>query len=301
MIGESYGTIRAPEVGAQLAELAQPILLDGIILMGQAANIVEYAQRPANILSYVLSLPTLAAIGWYHDRINHAGRTLDQLIAEAQQYAGTAYLDALFRGNTLPAKQKTQVAARLEALSGIPAAFYLAHNLRITKEQYRVELLKDQGLLLGRVDARYTAPIGPTGLRDDPAEHVLGRINDFFAAYLRDDLKIDWPEPYLTNSPITDKEPWDYGGTASPFSDWPFPQRINELMAANPKFRIFVANGDYDTQTTIGAAAYLVAQAGWPKERTSLHFYRGGHMPYTVDATARLLGADIRAFVRPAE
>src|SRR5579864_3564996 len=40
LVGESYGTIRAAEVAAQLAELPQPILVSGVVLLGQALNIV---------------------------------------------------------------------------------------------------------------------------------------------------------------------------------------------------------------------------------------------------------------------
>ncbi|HXY09634.1 MAG TPA: hypothetical protein VEI52_17455, partial [Terriglobales bacterium] len=45
LLGESYGTIRAAEVAAQLAELPHPILVSGAVLMGQAINIIEYRQR----------------------------------------------------------------------------------------------------------------------------------------------------------------------------------------------------------------------------------------------------------------
>jgi hypothetical protein len=37
--------------------------------MGQAINIIEYRQRPQNIVSYAVSLPTLAALGWYHEKL----------------------------------------------------------------------------------------------------------------------------------------------------------------------------------------------------------------------------------------
>jgi carboxypeptidase C (cathepsin A) len=66
LLGESYGTIRAAEVAGQLAELPQPIPPAGVVLMGQAINIIEYRQRPQNIVSFAVSLPTLAALAWYH-------------------------------------------------------------------------------------------------------------------------------------------------------------------------------------------------------------------------------------------
>ena len=296
MFGESYGTNRAAEVAGQLAEGPDPILLDGTILYGQAVNIIEYAQRPANIISYVASLPTLAAIAWYHGKIDRAGRGVEQVVAEAQRYAATDYLDALFRGNSLPDGERRAVAQRLEALSGIPAAYYLAHDLRITKEQYRTELLKDRGLLLGRADARYTALLTDKGNAPDPSSILPDSVQKFFRDYLVDDLKVDWKEPYRPSADVHGFEGWGWGGT-TPFSDWPYYKRITKMFEANPRYRVMVANGYYDTQTTLGAAHYLVTQSGWPKDRVELRYYDGGHMGYSVDATARRFSNDIRAFI----
>jgi carboxypeptidase C (cathepsin A) len=69
------------------------------------------------------------------------------------------------------------------------------------------------------------------------------------------------------------------------------------MFDANPDYRLFVANGYFDTQTTVGAAHYLVTQSGWPKDRVRLEFYDGGHMGYSVEATARRFSNDIRAFI----
>lgn len=296
MLGESYGTNRAAEVAGQLAEMPDPILLDGTILYGQAVNIIEYAQRPGNIISYVASLPTLAAIAWYHGKIDRAGRSLEQVVAEAQHYAQGDYLEALFQGNDLSEERRRAVAARLQELSGIPAQYYLAHDLRITKEQYRTELLKDQRLLLGRADARYTAPMTDKGRAPDPSGILPDTVEKFFRRYLVDELQVHWSEPYLASAGVGGLEDWGWGAT-TPFSDWPYYKRITQMFDANPHYRVFVANGYFDTQTTVGAAHYLVTQAGWPKDRVRLKYYDGGHMGYSVDATARRFSNDIRAFI----
>jgi len=158
LFGESYGTNRAAEIAGQVADAPGTLNLEGIFLYGQAANILEYAQRPANITSYAVSLPTLAAIAWYHGKVDRSGRTQDDFVEESRRFAAAEYLSALFQGNRVPQAERERIAARLEQYSGIPAAWYLAHELRITKEEFRVELLKDRGLLLGRSDARYVAP-----------------------------------------------------------------------------------------------------------------------------------------------
>ncbi len=296
LLGESYGTIRAAEVARQLSEMPKPTMVSGVILLGQALNIVEYVQRPANIMSYVVSLPTLAAAAWYHNKVDRAGRTVEQFTEEARKFAGSDYLDALFQGTRLSEADRQRVARRLEAYSGIPAAYYLSHNLRISKMQFRRELLADRGLLLGNSDARYTAPITEKGVAADPSDLLMAAVNRLFPAYLREQLKVDWADPYVPSAEVSGLDAWAWGGT-SPFSDWPFGAAIGKLMAADPKFRVFVANGYYDMQTTVGAADYLISQSGWPTDRATLKFYEGGHAAYTAEGQAKAFTDDVRSFV----
>lgn len=296
LLGESYGTIRAAEVAAQLAELPHPILLDGVVLMGQAINIIEYRQRPQNIVSYAVSLPTLAALAWYHQKTDRTGKTFDEFEREARAFAQTDYLTALFKGSSITPAEKDRVAKRLEQLSGIPAAYYRAHNLRISKEEYRGELLKDRGLLLGRNDGRYVAPLTKKGLSEDPSSVTSAAYHHFFADYLRNDLKVNGPDEYIPFK-LVELDQWKWGGSG-PFADWPYSNRLLVVMKANPRFRVLIANGYEDTQTTVGAAEYAVRQAGWPEGRATLSFYEGGHMAYTVESSAKRFTDDIRALVR---
>jgi hypothetical protein len=68
-------------------------------------------------------------------------------------------------------------------------------------------------------------------------------------------------------------------------------------MQANSRCRLLIGNGYYDTQTTVGAAILAARQAGWPKDRVSLHFYEGGHMSYTVERAAQAFSRDLHALV----
>jgi carboxypeptidase C (cathepsin A) len=297
LVGESYGTIRAAEVAAQLEELLHPILLDGVVLMGQAINIIEYRQRPQNIVSFAVSLPTLAALAWYHQKVERAGKTFEQFEREAWNFAQTDYLTALFRGNSLEPAERDRVAKRLEDFSGIPAAYYREHQLRISKEQFRGELLKDRGLLLGRNDGRYVAPMTKKGLAEDPSSVITAPFQRLFGEYVREELGLDWTDPYIPMATGDKFEAWKYGGNG-PFSDWPYSDRLLKVMKANPRFRVLIGNGYHDTQTTVGAAEYAVRQSGWPEGRATLSYYEGGHMAYTVERSARRFTDDIRALIR---
>lgn len=68
-------------------------------------------------------------------------------------------------------------------------------------------------------------------------------------------------------------------------------------MRRNPSLKVFVGAGYYDLVTTFGAAEYLTRRSGLARERVTLRTYPSGHMPYMGDESARLLGADIRAFI----
>jgi carboxypeptidase C (cathepsin A) len=74
-------------------------------------------------------------------------------------------------------------------------------------------------------------------------------------------------------------------------------KEVRDLMTENPRFRVFVGNGYYDTQTTLGAMDLLVAQSSWPRARVRTRYFQGGHMMYTVEASARAVGDEIRAMV----
>lgn len=291
LIGESYGTHRAPEAARQLQAMGTPI--QGIVLLGQAVNIIEYSQRRGNIVSYVVSLPTLAAIAWEHGKADRKGRDFDAFIKDARAFAETDYLTALFMGDTAPVDRQRAVAARLQEYTGLSAAWYLDHALRITKVDYQKTLIPGQQLATN--DARYAGPAnGP-----DPFNYVPRAFNDHFAAYLASDLGAGAVGTYSQDNPAGagGLNGWDWGPNKSPFGDWPYGRAITELMAANPRFRLFVGNGWTDTQTTVGAMDYLVSQSGWPRARVRTATYRGGHMAYSVEASLKAFTDDVRAMV----
>jgi carboxypeptidase C (cathepsin A) len=248
----------------------------------------------------VVSLPTLAAIAWYHQKVDRHGLSLEAFVEEARRYAQSDYMPALYQGSELPVADRDRVAQRLQELTGIPATYYRDHALRISKEQYRGELLKDQGLLLGRADARYAAPITDKGIGPDPfGASVMPPFSRLFKDYIHNDLKVDRTEPYVELAEVGGLDDWGWS-YASPFANWAYSDRLLKAMKANPKFQLLIGNGYYDTQTTVGAAELLARQGGWPEGRVHLTFYEGGHMAYTVESAAKKFGDDIRAFVHPA-
>ncbi|MHB8056214.1 MAG: S10 family peptidase, partial [Candidatus Aminicenantales bacterium] len=270
--------------------------LDGVFLMGQALNIIETVSRPQNIMSYVVSLPTLAALGWYHGRVDKKGRTFEKFLDDVRLFARTEFLTALFLGNDLPAAEKNRLAKRLSGFTGLPAEVYAANNLRISKPRFNAELLKDKNLVLGSYDGRYAVPAAKEGRTPEASGPISTAVSNAFKKYAAEDLQIDATD-YVTMPALENElETWKWGST-SPFGDWPYMASINDVMARNPNFRVIVGVGYHDTMTTVGASEYAVSQSGWPKDRTRLVRYDGGHMAYTIEKSLKALMADVRAFV----
>jgi len=301
LLGESYGTIRAAVVAKLMAGGPfgsggmEAITLNGVILLGQAMGGDVGEAALAN------TLPSLAATAWYHDKVDRAGRSIDQLLADAQRFAATDYVEALYAGNRLTEEQRSGIAQRIAGLTGLTPEFVLDKNLRISADTFAHTLLEEQGMQVGAYDSRFVLPLAASGndpVADDPAmgQYVPG----FVAAlnlHMSNELGVKIDEPYL---PIEFHEVngrWDYGsGPGVPRME----DHAGELAVAmrrNPSLRLFVGTGWYDLVTTVGSAQYMVAHAGFPPERVTMESYESGHMPYLGDDSRKRLSADLHRFI----
>lgn len=295
VLGESYGTIRATAMVDALKKRAPDIRLGGVLLLGQALNMIETSQRPGNIVTWPVNLPTLAAVACWHGK---TGKCDPEAVADAASAFGPAYLEGMYQGRDLDPAQRRKLAARLAALTGLSSGWWEAQGLKLSKERFRTELLRDEGQVLGRYDARYTAP------RAADAGPVVGpdafsAVSDLYGKAQQDYLAKLGVQEATTYKVIARSDgPWAYGAGDSPFNDWPFMQVIERAMAADPQFRLFIGTGLYDLTTTVGAADYLVAQSSADRSRIVNRRYKAGHVTYSDDAARKALTADIRAFLK---
>lgn len=300
LLGESYGTLRAAAAAHQMQFRDTPLRIDGVFLLGQALNIIEYAQRDNNIVSYVVSLPTVAAIAWHHGRAETAGRAFEPWLDEVRLWARTEYLTALFQGQFLPEPERRRIARRLQAYTGVDAQVLLREDLKLTKDEHRVELLRDEGQVLGVYDARYAGPpdpARPSPAATDPSGVTGPAFRRGLEELLRTQFGVEDASDYRGSADIGGIDAWTWGRSTSPFGDWPYMEWIREVMAANPGFRVVMAHGHHDTATTTGASDYAVAHSGWPLDRVRSVYYLGGHMPYTIEASLAQFADDLRALM----
>jgi carboxypeptidase C (cathepsin A) len=297
VLGESYGTLRAAVMAGQLAKTTP---LDGVILMGQAVNMMETSQRPGNAISFATNITALAAVAAYHGRADTGGKTIAAFVDDAYAFGMNEYLAALVKGQDLPAAEREAVARKLQAFTGISADYYLAHDLIISKVDFVSELLKDKGQVVGVYDARYSAPVAAPGARQvDPFGKVMDMVRPSFDAYMTEQLKVTWPmAEYRSFAPETLGWGWSpTSGIGGPFNDFDYQANFGLALKAKPTFRLMIGTGYYDTTTTIGPARYLKARGALPADRVVLHDYEGGHMAYTNEDALKAFSNDVRTFV----
>lgn len=300
MLGQSYGTTRA----ALVADIGADLKLDGILLFA----LVGYP--PGREMPYVTTLPTFATTAWYHRKVDRAGRSVQQVHDEAVEFARTQYVTALIKGASLPAAEKRQVAEKMAEMIGLPTDFILAKDLRLSREDFMFNLLKDQGLRTGQLDGRATARLDAPAKRppyDDPGmgfaeprppgPKPTGMLpvaagKPALESYFKDTLKFRTAETY--NSLNLDvNSAWDHQGMTDVNG------LLGKAMQASPKLRLFWAAGYFDVTTPPYGARYALDQAGVPGERLTAAYFDGGHSVFTDPGNHAALSAAVRKFVAP--
>ncbi len=301
MLGQSYGTTRA----GMVAKVGADLNLDGILLFALVGS-------PQGLeMPYVTTLPTFATIAWHHNRIDRAGRTPQQVYDAAVAFAQTDYVSALIKGGSLSAEEKRRVAEKMSTLIGLPADFIEQKNLRLSKDDFMRNLLKDEGLRTGMLDGRATrrldAPV-QRGPYDDPglsyeaprppgppSTGVVPKTTAGLSAvdsYYKDYLKFRTAETY--NSLNLDvNSAWNYEDRSDSN------QFIGKAMQASPKLRLFWATGYFDLTTPSYGGRYALDQAGVPGERLTAAYFNGGHSVFTDLGNLTALSDAVRKFVRP--
>jgi carboxypeptidase C (cathepsin A) len=243
----------------------------------------------------VTRLPDIAAVAWYHGKIDNKHQTVEEAVDKAVQFADTEYATALLEGNQLDEARRHKVAERLAELTGIPAQYYVTHNLRI--RDYRHELLKSEGKALAQFDGRETEPLA--GLPEDADrdwDAAVAGIDSIMARYAENDLGVQGLGKYVSvvHDPYGYEEGWTYVVPPAPTLD----VVLTDLMKRDPNLRLLIPQGIFDTTSSMGSTRAMFQQLEIPSSRVILTYYAGGHMVYSdLDALKKFMD-DVRMFVR---
>jgi carboxypeptidase C (cathepsin A) len=307
LLGESYGTHRAPFVASELHGY-RAVTLSGVILLGQALNVQETLERPGNVTAAISNLPLMAATAWYHKLGSLSCSTVGEAVDAAIEFAHREYAPALLKGNTRSAAETREMAEQLAAITGIKVDKYLGSDIRLTKSEFARELIP--GCKLGGNDTRYVSERAKESFGeldfDAATTHTMPVIQASIARYLIDELGVPRDVKYrLLDMEATGR--WDWSDSASdlftnmgkpsPFHTYPYSARLTRYLRQVPDSRVFIGTGYYDSLTTVGAVEHLLRQYPLPLDRVVSRRYEAGHMMYSDPAACGQLLSDLHEFL----
>lgn len=304
LFGESYGTARSVSLAYKLQN--QGIDINGVVLL---SSILDWSsQTPGADIGYIGNLPSFAAAAWYHGRV--AGKPpLAAYLADVRDFAEGPYATALMKGDRLPDADETAIATKLSSYIGLPVDYLKAHRLRVGMEDFRTELLRDRGEVIGRFDARFVTKAGSSTGTFDPATNdpaTAGVTSAHLSTYrqlLGEDIGYRSDLAYRALYNVVIEGAWDFHHVA-PGAEEPalMPDMTQDLAAAmrrNPNLKVFALNGLFDLATPFFATEHDLSHMFLGKELSAnvrVGYYQSGHMTYVDPEALRQMKRDLDAF-----
>ena len=299
--GESYGTSRSAAVVNQLANATyNDVALNGVILISTVLDFGAGADRAGNELSYITTLPSMAAAAHFHGKATAS--SLEQFVDEARAWAIGPYATALLKGQKLRGEERAIIRRQLARFTGLSETYLDQADLRVSSDRFYKQLLRDRGLSIGRLDARYTGKdYDSAGENYDNDPSFYGIDAGYTAAinaWSRDTLGFVTDREYVSIGGLGRDWDWKIDGGRDENAYLNLTPYLGTALRENSGLRIFVGQGYYDFATPFFAAEYALSRSGIPQDRVEYHYYQSGHMMYVRDSDRSKLTADVRAFIR---
>jgi carboxypeptidase C (cathepsin A) len=267
------------------------VQMNGVVLLSSIINFGLGGLRGGNAIGggdwgFVNYLPTEAAAAWFHGKAGR-GQSLQSFLKGVESYATGQYLHDLAQGSDLSPAQFNNDVAKLHQYLGLSDDYIRNSNLRVPYARFLQALMRNQGEVIGRYDARYTTfdLIRNEDLPDwDPSDvGISGAFVGLGMNYMTQTLG------YRTNLQY---RPTSYGGQLG--ARWDFKHDgqdpptnvapdLAEAMTTNPHLYVFSGNGYYDFATPYFATVYTLNHLGLAPElqnHITYGFYQSGHMVY---------------------
>lgn len=297
LIGESYGGIRAAGV-AQHLQSRYGMSLNGVVLLSSLLDFRTLVAGEDDHITYSVYLPAYAAVAAHHGKLaGDAG----ELVAQARELAFGDYAVALLKGNELGGEELDAMAGRLAALTGLPAELWRETRLRLEPSRFRAELLADEGLTLGRFDARVAWPTAdaasPWPGYDPSYALAYGAYSTAMLSYLGGELGWKEEAPYEI---LTGKvQPWKWDRQNRYVN---LRSELEEALRENPHLRVLVQKAACDLATPPDGIDYSLRQmidaAPSARERIVHADYEAGHMFYLNPPDLEKARVDLVEFIQ---
>ncbi len=291
LIGESYGTTRVAGLAGRL-QGSHWMYLNGVILVSPTGLGLDRSGPVAS----ALYLPYYAATAWYHKALpaDLQGRDLEQLLPEVEQFTLDELIPAMTRAGSLEAAKRTELVRRYARYSGLKEGVVSQYNMAVPTSFFWKELLRDQGLTVGRLDSRYRGLDRVDAGTSPDFDPALTSWNHAFAPainhYLREQLGYETDLQYWLFGPTN---PWNRTGERTG-------QQLQQAMAENPYLRVMTQSGYFDGGTDYFNAKYnmwAMDPTGRFQDRMEFKAYRSGHMMYLRAEDLARSNEDIRQFI----
>ncbi len=280
------------------------IYLNGIMLVSSVLDFSSISFNYDNELPYVFFLPTETAVAWFHKKLPpdlQADRA--KALAEAEQFALGDYTHALMLGAAQSPADRAKTVTELARLTGLSEEYVSRANLRIDAQRFFAELLRKEGLIIGRYDGRLTGRnfdgVSEGSDYDPSFAATLGPFSGAFNDYIRTELKFESDMPYEI---LTGRvHPWDFNDARNRYLN--VADTLREAMTHNPYLKVFVANGYYDLATPYLATRYTFEHmplAPELRDHVSMGYYDAGHMMYINKPSLVELRKDLGKFIQSA-
>ncbi|MFU8893350.1 MAG: S10 family peptidase [Luteolibacter sp.] len=296
LLGESYGGIRVAGLSQSL-QTRFGMNLNGTILLSSLLDFRTIVESPGSDLSYQVFLPAFAATARHHGKIE--GST-DEVVAAARALASGDYAVALLKGSDLPKAELHAMAERLAHASGLPASVWAEHRLRVTPWVFRRELLREQGLTLGRFDARVAWETTDPASRAADYDPSYSLIHGAFSTAMLDFLtrELGWDD-HRNYEILTGKvHPWEWNSNNRIVN---VGDRLARAIRDNPHLRVLVMAAHTDLATPPDGILHSIRHLPGLQKSAAANIeiveYASGHMFYLNPPDLEKMRADLLRFI----
>jgi carboxypeptidase C (cathepsin A) len=303
ILGESYGGMRTAGVSRELLT-EHNVALNGVILV---SPYLDFGSGTAGLSlsdGDVNFLPTYAATAWFHRALANRPAELQPFLREVEAFAQDVYAPVLFKGARATAVERQTVLAGLSRYTGLSTDYWDKANLRLDESHFLQELMRSKGIVVGRVDTRYTGgslnalsetmPYDPYGSAIAPA--IVATFNDYY----RQELKVESDRPYLLSGGVRE---WDDRHAQPGAGRVPFANTVVDLaqaMTLNSRMKVLVLTGYFDLACPYRTVEYAIehlAVAPSVRRNVTIAYYDAGHMMYVHPPSMQKFKTDVAAFV----
>ena len=254
-----------------------------------------------NDLPFILYIPTYTATAWYHKKLAPDLQSdLSKALQEAEQFASNEYTLALMKGSSISVDERANVILKLARLTGLSVDYIDRTDLRINIHRFCKELRRNESLVVGRLDSRYTGKdrddAGEVYERDPSYSATLGPYTAMMNDYVSRELAFESDTTYEILTSLF--KTWKYDDWQNQYVN--VGETLREGFMLNPAMKVFIANGYFDLATPYFATEYTMNHLGLPSEfleKITSTYYQAGHMMYLQISSLKKLKTELDKFI----